>query len=310
MKVALLGLGLIGGSIARALRADTGRWELAAWSPLGAGPHAALAAGAVDAAPDTARGAVEGAALVVLAAPPTACLALLHELGGSLRPALAPGTVITDVASSKVAVVARADAFGLPFVGGHPMAGRETSGFAAADAVLFRGRPWVIVQGAAATADMTARVELLARACGAVPVRMGAAIHDAAVAGVSHLPLVLAAALVEAVAGGPGEPDAPGWEEAAALAAGGWQSATRLALGDAAMGAGIAVTNAAPIGARLRELRSRLDEWLALLDPADHSVPPDEVAGRFDLGVNVRYASAKEVEELLAIELHFGPPDA
>lgn len=298
VKVALLGLGLIGGSIARALRADAASWTLAAWSPAGEGPRAALAAGVVDAAPATAQEAIDGAAIVVFAAPPTACLALLDELGGSSRPALAPGAVVTDVASSKAAIVARAGALGLPFVGGHPMAGRERSGFGAADPELFRGRPWVIVPGAAATADMTARVELLARACGAVPVRMDAAAHDAAVAGVSHLPLLVAAALVEAVAGGPGEPDAPGWAEAAALAAGGWQSATRLALGDPTMGAGIAVTNAGPIAVRLRELRAGLDAWLALLEAAEQGAPPDEPAGQgvaaAEAAIRARLAAARE----------------
>ena len=91
------------------------------------------------------------------------------------------------------------------------MAGRESSGYAAADVDLFVGRPWVVVPGTAARPTDVERVGWLASLVGAVPVRMEAAEHDAAVAAISHLPLVFAAALVEAVAG-PGEGDArPDW---------------------------------------------------------------------------------------------------
>ena len=99
-------------------------------------------------------------------------------------------------------------------------------------------------------------------------------------AAISHAPLVVAAALVEAMAGGPGEPEVAGWDSASRLAAGGWASATRLARGDPAMGAGIARTNAGPLAARLRDVRSRLDEWLALLEATGPDGLPDEAALR------------------------------
>jgi prephenate dehydrogenase len=105
---------------------------------------------------------------------------------------------------------------------------------------------------------------------------MTAAEHDAAVAAISHLPLVAAAALVEAVAGGPGEGTPPGWPAAAALAASGWAGATRLARGDAAMGGGIAATNAGPLAAGVRALRDRLDEWLLVLEADAGDGLPDE----------------------------------
>ena len=273
VRIAVLGLGLIGGSIARAVRPYG--WPVAAWTPSGGGPRQALEAGLVDEAAPSVADAVEGADLVVLAAPASACLDILDELAGPARGALGAGAVVTDVASTKALLVARAAAHGLRFVGGHPMAGRETSGFGAADATLFRGRPWVVV---APPDDEAAagRVEMLAAACGARPVRMGAAEHDAAVAAISHAPLVLAAALVEAMAGGPGEPPAPGWDDAAALAASGWASATRLARGDPAMGAAIAATNAGPLATRLRDVLARLDAWIELLEDRPADGLPDE----------------------------------
>ena len=104
---------------------------------------------------------------------------------------------------------------------------------------------------------------------------MDAEPHDRAVAGVSHLPLILAAALVEAVAGTDAVPR-PDWHAAADLAATGWRDMTRLARGDTAMGAAIAATNATALAGRLRDLRAVLDEWLAELErpggPDEHSI--------------------------------------
>jgi prephenate dehydrogenase len=264
MRVALLGLGLIGGSVARALRAatmddPTTAWSIAAWTPGGAGPRTAAAEGVIDLAAATPEAAIDGADLVVLAGPVPVCIDQLDELAGAWRSALTPGAVITDVASTKGALVLRATALGLRFVGGHPMAGRETSGYAASSADLFVDRPWVVVP--ATDEDATERVEVLARACGARPVRMAATAHDDAVAAISHLPLVVAAALVEAVA-----VDRPDWPAVAPLAASGWRDTTRLARGDATMGAGIVATNAPAIASRLRDLIAVLEGWLTELE--------------------------------------------
>lgn len=259
MLVAVLGFGLIGGSIARAVRdpAVASVVHLVAWSPTGRGPDAAVADGILDAAASSPVEAITGADLIVLAAPPLDCLDLLDGLGGPWRAAVAPEAVITDVASTKGAIVERADALGLRFVGGHPMAGREVAGYAASTAELFHDRPWVVVPGALATVDDVRRVEWLASACGAVPVAMTADAHDAAVAGTSHLPLVLSAALVQAVTAGGLEPD---------LTAGGWRDMTRLARGDVTMGTGIAATNGPALASRIRDLLDVLEAWLEDLE--------------------------------------------
>lgn len=269
MRVALLGLGLIGGSIARALRAgaDPSRsvdW-IAAWSPSAAGPRDALAARIVDAASGSLAEAVDGADLVVLAAPPIECLDLLGRLG-ELRGRLAPGVLVTDVASTKERIVAAATGAGLPFVGGHPMAGSEATGFVASSADLFRERPWVVVPTPTSPPGGVERVEALARACGARPLRLDAATHDRAVAAISHVPLILAVALVESVIGQADGPARPDWAVESRLAASGWASMTRLALGSPEMAAGIAGTNAPAIAAGLRDLRDAIDGWILALE--------------------------------------------
>jgi prephenate dehydrogenase len=246
MRIAFLGLGLIGGSVARALRAapPTAGATLVAWTPSGDGPRRALAAGILDEAVADPAAALQGAGLVILAAPPLACASLVRRLGGDLRGALGPGATVTDVTSTKAGVTAAAIEAAVPFVGGHPMAGRETSGFPAADADLFRGRPWVITE-AVAGGDAGA-VRALALACGAVPVELDAARHDRLVASISHLPLLTSVALVEAVAGAGTAPD-PEWAAAEILA-----------------------SNAEAVAAVLRAYRARIDAWLAVLEaPGD-----------------------------------------
>ncbi|MEX2184877.1 MAG: prephenate dehydrogenase/arogenate dehydrogenase family protein [Chloroflexota bacterium] len=280
MRIALLGLGLVGGSVARALRArrqaDSVVDSIVAWTPTGRGPASAFRDGTIDEAARTPEGALDGAGLVVLAGPVPACLAMLDDLAGPWRSALAADSVMTDVASTKAAMVLRATALGLRFVGGHPMAGRETSGYEAATPDLFVDRPWVVVPSADDAA--VARVEDLAVKVGARPVRMSAGAHDRAVAGISHLPLVAAAALVEAVAGSPGD-HRDGWPEARLLASSGWRDMTRLARGDVAMGSGIATTNAAPLAARIRDLITALGGWADELE-RDGGPDPDAVHDR------------------------------
>lgn len=279
VHVAFLGLGLIGGSVALALH-EAGGWTAAAWTPSGEGPARARAAGVIQAAPATLDDALADADLVVLAAPPTACLELVDRLAGEARAALPRSAVVTDVASTKALLVARAVASGLRFVGGHPMAGRETSGFEAATADLFVARPWVVVPGDRGDTEAIERVETLAAATGAHPVRMDAGAHDAAVALISHLPIIAAVALVEAAAGTAGELPPTSWPAAAALAGSGWRDATRLARGDAEMGAGIAATNAVALAAQVRAYRDRLSAWLALLEATRPDGLPDEAAIR------------------------------
>ena len=277
MRIAILGFGLIGGSIARAIRergpGGPPAHAVTAWSRTPDGPRAALAVGLVDGAPASLGAAIEDAELVVLAAPPLACLELIDEIGPLRGAGLGPDATVTDVASTKRAIVERADAARLRFVGGHPMAGREVSGYEASTADLFVDRPWVVCPGEHATDPDLARVEDLVRACGARSVRIDPADHDAAAAAISHVPLVVSAALVEALTGG------SAWPVAATLVASGWRDMTRLARGDPEMGAGIAVTNAAEVGRGLRAVRAMLDAWVDALDAAEPD--PEALAARF-----------------------------
>jgi prephenate dehydrogenase len=261
-RIAFLGFGLIGGSIAAAIRSAGGRGShMVAWTPAGIGPLEGVRRGFLDETAPSAAAALDGAGLVVLAGPPLAIVGTLAGDSGPLRAAAEAGATITDVGSTKRRIIDSAAAEGLPFVGGHPMAGRETTGAASATADLFVDRPWVVVPGDDARPIDVERVEALAHATGAHPVRLGADEHDGAVAAISHLPLVVAAALVESIAG-----DRRDWALARSLAATGWSDMTRLAKGDPEMGAGILATNSPAVVARLRAMRDALDGWIERLD--------------------------------------------
>ena len=278
VRVALLGFGLIGGSIARALAAHDRRWQLTAWSPSGTGTRDALRHGVIAARAPDPETALRGAELVVLAAPPLVNL----ELVDRVAPLLAGGDcTLSDVSSVQGAIQDRAARHPrLHFVGGHPMSGRERAGYGASTAALFRARPWAVVPGAAARPVDVARVRAVALACGAEPIEVGAAEHDAAVAGISHLPLLASVALVESVAGD------EHWELASRLAAQGWRDTTRLARGDAALGAGILTANAPAISARLQRYRAALDRWQGLLDGL--AEPPVAPSDRLDRAPEIR----------------------
>jgi prephenate dehydrogenase len=275
MRVAIIGFGLIGGSIARALAArEPGRWHVTAWSrgrmrdsAPGSASDRALAEGVVQAVAvtpeDAARGASAGATpdLVVLAAAPAANVELVARIGPLMA---GSGATLTDVTSVQRPMAAAAAAIdGLRFVGGHPMAGREQRGYAAATADLFVDRPWLVLPGAAAQPEDVARVEVLAIACGARPRQIDPQVHDRLVAAISHLPLIVSAAVAEAVTG------SPDWPATRELAAGGWRDATRLARGDPHLGAGIASLNRDEILVWLDRLEDALVAWRADLEAGD-----------------------------------------
>jgi prephenate dehydrogenase len=188
--VAVIGLGLVGGSLARAL-------TRAGYRVIGVDRAAvarrALRMGAVARAAATVERAVSAAGVVVLAATPSANLRLLRRVARA-----APGVLVTDVGSVKGPIVRAAAVLRLRrFIGGHPMAGSERSGLAASDPRLFRGRRWVLTPSRASRRDL-ALLRRLVRDVGARPVSMTAEEHDRAVAFLSHVPQLVAWALRDA----------------------------------------------------------------------------------------------------------------
>lgn len=196
-RLAVIGLGLIGGSLARALRAAGQADWIAGFDPDPEQRKRALELGVIDQAADSAAGAASGAEVVVLAVP------VLHtaEAAQSVRAGLHGGAILTDVGSTKVSVLEDlARVFGeVParFVAAHPIAGTEKSGVAASKAELFRGHRVVLTPHARQDARALATVRALWESVGSRVVEMDAACHDAVFAATSHLPHVLAYSFVD-----------------------------------------------------------------------------------------------------------------
>ena len=214
-RIGIVGLGLMGGSLARALAAQPRPPEVMGWSPDAAEREQARASGALSQVVARAED-VLSADLVVYAVPLRAVLSLLAEHA----PRWPPGAVISDVASLKAPVRAAAGA-AAAYVGAHPMAGGHASGFAAGRADLFRGTRVWLTPGAGAAPEAVARVADLWRALGAEPRTIDAREHDARMALASHLPQAAGSALALALAEQGLTPDelGPGGRDATRLAA-------------------------------------------------------------------------------------------
>ena len=217
-RIAVIGLGVMGGSFARALT-GTAAAEVRGWSNDADERRAALSAGAVMAAPTNLKEALRDADLVVLATPLQAACRLISDIAAD---PLRRDATIMDVSGLKtpVALAAAEAGVGSRFVGAHPMAGSEASGFSASRPDLFDGvLVWIVAEPEAGA--HTEKVEALWRSVGAKPVRTSAAIHDRLMALVSHLPQLTANLLAAALDNAGISPDdlGPGGRDMTRLAA-------------------------------------------------------------------------------------------
>jgi len=256
-KVAIVGVGLLGGSMGLAMRAAEFAGPIVGVGRRRKSLADALAVGAVDSVTmDPAEGVVD-ADLVVLATPVGAFEAILR----AARPALKRGALVTDVGSTKQEVVRMGERVlgrGGPFVGSHPMAGAETKGPTYARADLFAGATCIITPTAHTPRGSVRRVEAMWRACGMRTLRMTAAAHDKAVARVSHLPHVLAAVLAQMPT-----------DDELQVAATGYRDVTRMAGGNPEMWRDILVTNPKAVAGAMAALSKRLGRLGKLIESGD-----------------------------------------
>jgi prephenate dehydrogenase len=227
--------------------------------------------------------------LVVLATPAAGAeewLALLGEIGYA--------GVVTDVASTKAEVMAQAARLLGPdatFIGGHPMAGSERSGVAAADPEIFRGAYYVLTPAQDTDADAYGRLHRLVTQIGARVISLDAVAHDEAVAAISHVPHVAASALTNLAAA-----RACGGSDVLRLAAGGFKDMTRIAAGSPDLWTGICLDNGDAVVRGLDELGSQLAEFAALLRAGDREGVRGWLARAADVrrGLPARWVPASE----------------
>ncbi|NNJ11301.1 prephenate dehydrogenase/arogenate dehydrogenase family protein [Chloroflexales bacterium ZM16-3] len=253
IRISIIGLGLIGASLGAALRsADVkesplGEIEVVGYDRDVRAVKESRGRLAIDREARSLADAVRDAQIVVLATPVRA----MREVMAQLADILPAGAVVTDVASTK-AEVGRWAAELLPstvsYVGGHPMAGKEQAGAAAADPDLFKGVIYCMTVAPTARQGAIDAVEAMVRAVGAKPYYIDAEEHDAYVAGISHLPFLLSVGLIEITS------RSPAWKEMSPLAATGFRDVSRLASGDPEMHRDISLTNPAGLSRWINEM--------------------------------------------------------
>ena len=269
-QVTVIGTGLIGTSLGLALRASS----LRNLTVVGTDAEHAARSGAnrmnaFDKVEGRLGNAIEEADIIILATPVLA----MRELMEGMAPYLPEGCVVTDVGSTKTQVLQWADELlpeSVDFVGGHPMAGRETPGPENADGTLFSGKPYCVIPSPKASQRAVGEITTLAEAIGAVPYFISVDEHDSFVAAVSHLPFVLSTALVGCTS------KSANWSDIGQLASSGYRDITRLASGDTIMHRDICVSNAQPIVAWIDAFIRELYEYRKLLDTDGE--PPDSGA--------------------------------
>ncbi len=267
MKVAIIGLGLIGGSWGLALKewakseeGKTAGLEIVGFDAKGAQRHEAERLKAVDRTTPTPMEAVKDASVVIVATPVVA----IRETFEDIAPVLMNGAVVTDVASTKRDVLRWAKEL-LPttvsFVGGHPMAGK-TASLEEADPTLFKGCTYCLIPAENAKEEAIDAITRLVEIIGAKPHFIDEIEHDTYVASISHLPFLSAATLVNLATG------SEGWREISRLASTGFQDTTRLASGSTQMWLDICRTNSDSIINWLDRYQDQLSSLRAMIEMA------------------------------------------
>lgn len=257
-KLAVLGLGLIGGSLGLGLQQAGVAKHISGYDRNQSSTYQAWKIGAVTEICDKAENAVEEADMVILATP----ILAMRELLEHIAPRLKRGVLVTDTASTKVQILKWATS-SLPahvlFVGGHPMAGRELAGIKAAEAGLFEDCTYCLIPAGHTSTEGVEQLSEIVMKLGAHPLILDAVRHDRLVAGISHLPFLLSSALVQCLS------KKENWVELTKLAAGGFRDMSRLAAGSPTMYRDICVTNKEEILIWLDALASELDNIRALI---------------------------------------------
>jgi len=236
-RITIAGLGLIGGSLAKAFRRTNPNFEIIGVDKDRNNLALALKDGTINKAFQRIEEAVSNSQVIFVCTPVTSIPSLLKTLAGILK----PGTIITDVGSVKTKIIEQAAQI-LPrdifFIGGHPMAGAERSGYSSSVAHLFENAYYVLSPLPGTPSEVIDSLQLLISSTGALPLLLDPLTHDQRVGSVSHLPHIIAAALVNTVK----ELDGPD-RAAQKLAAGGFKDITRIASSNPAMWRDICLSN-------------------------------------------------------------------
>lgn len=251
MKIGMVGLGLIGGSIAKGIKRKHPEWPIVAYNRTIASLHEAKADGSIDIMVDAIDERVCDVDVLYFCTPvETAVLKMKEAI-----PYLGKNTIITDVGSTKAAIYESVKELGLSdrFIGGHPMAGSEKSGYKYSKAHLLENAYYVLTPGEGASDDKLEIMKGISEDLSAITVVLSPYEHDEAVAAISHFPHLMACALVNQVR----KEDTSGIRKT--LAAGGFKDITRIASSSPVMWEQICMTNQEPIAGFIKRFIKELE---------------------------------------------------
>ena len=257
-----LGFGLIGGSIARALRSDDKDVKITAWVRHRENIEPAISDGTINEIADSLTSHLDKADVIFLCAPTGSNITNLK----TIAPLVREDTLITDVGSVKGDIQAAADELGISshFLGGHPMTGRETTGYASSDAMILENAYYLLTPSNATKPEYTEAMTDLVKRIKSIPLLVSPDEHDYATAAISHVPHLIAAALVNTVKNADNE---EGFMKT--IAAGGFKDITRIASSDPAMWESICRSNTANIRTVLRRYADELMRIDGILEKSE-----------------------------------------
>ena len=264
-KITIIGLGLIGTSIGMALRKAKVNVEVIGHDRDRGSANQAQKMGATDKNEWNLISAVEDAMIVIIATP----VKTIEDVMQQIAPVLKEGCIVTDTGSTKATVLQWASKHLPPhvqFIGGHPMAGKETSGPHGAEASLFEGAKYCILPGKGSNAQSAQTIVEMAEIIGAVPYFLDPVEHDSYVAAISHLPMLLSSVLVKITS------DSPAWPEMARLASTGYRDISRLASQDPEMNRDICLTNPDGVVYWIDEFIKEIYRFRGLIKDGDDSL--------------------------------------
>jgi prephenate dehydrogenase len=278
--IAVAGLGLIGGSLAKALKIRSGIKRIIGIDPDEIQLNEALESGVVDEAYKKPGNYLRDCSMIFICAPVPLCADVALDISEYIK----PGCIVTDTASTKKDIIKKVleSGRGIRFVGGHPMAGSERSGFAYSREDMFENAYYVILDDGK-DPDAVGKVKGIAESIGAIPIITDCESHDRAVAVVSHVPHVTAAALVNLMDSGNGELGKK-------IAAGGFRDITRIASSQPALWRDITISNREAVTEELDRLTKLLTEFKKAIESGDES------------GIESFFTSAKEARDIMSGE--------
>jgi prephenate dehydrogenase len=296
-RIAIIGTGLMGGSLALALRGSGAVSEVVACDSSPEAREEALRMGVADSIEPDPSKAARGSDIVFFATP----MGPMARAAADAAPGMAPGTIVSDLASAKMGIMEELQSVlpeGARYVGGHPMAGSEQSGVAFARADLFRDRYYILTPTESTDPDAFRAVHSLLKETGARVISMDPESHDRAMATISHVPHLLSLLLMEMAAD-----ENERMQNIFTIAAGGFRDMTRIAASNPGMWLDIVSENRAFIVERLKDYSARVDSLVSLLEKGQGEELRELFEDARDARLALSAKSGAEVSDVFAISL-------